>query len=119
MSISGQVEALVSLRARLRPAPVIIDQVPERDVIAALRQEQATGAQRVANGKSQGDFPDSSVEFVAGDEMRPPVRLYEVMRVIRRQPDTSTSIQAAQDFDGFEQYFTADSCLERQSQKAG
>ena len=85
LSVDRQIEALVGLFAGLLPVPVIIDQVPERDVVAALRQEQTAGAQGVAHREGEGDFPDGAVEFAAGDQMGTPVRLHEAVRIIRRQ----------------------------------
>jgi len=64
-AIDWQIEALVGQLAGLLPFLVIIDQVPERDVIAALHQEQTAGAQGVADAKGEGDFPDGAVEFAA------------------------------------------------------
>ena len=49
--------------------PIIIDQVPERDVVAALCQEHAAGAEGVAYGECKGDFPYPAVELAAGDQM--------------------------------------------------
>ena len=50
--VGWQIEALVRLLAILLPFPIIIDQVPERDVIAALHQEQTAGTQGVAHHKA-------------------------------------------------------------------
>ena len=65
LAVRRQVEAPVGLIACFFPAPVVIDQVPERDVVAALCQEQPAGAQRVADGEGQGDLPDGTVELAA------------------------------------------------------
>jgi len=58
LPVGWQVEALVGLLTGLLPAPVVIDQVPERDVVAAVRQEQAAGLERVADGEGERDLPD-------------------------------------------------------------
>ena len=84
----------------LLPFPIIIDQVPERDVIAALHQEQTAGTQGVAHHKGEGDFPDGPAEFAAGDQVGTPVRRYEAMRIIRRQHAAGSGIQGTQDLDG-------------------
>ena len=92
LPVDRQIEALVGLFAGLLPFPVVIDQVPERDVIAALRQEQTAGTQGVADRESEGDFPDGAVEFAAGDQMGTPVRLHEAVRIICRQRAASAGI---------------------------
>ena len=119
LSVGRQIEALVGLLASLLPFPVIIDQVPERDVIAALRQEQTAGTQGVAHREGEGDFPDGAVEFAAGDQMGAPVRLHEAMRIIRRQRAAGAGIQGAQDLDGPEQCLAAGGGLEWQGKEGG
>ena len=96
---SRQIETPVGLFAGLLPIPVVIDQVPERDVIAALRQEQTAGAQGVANREGERDFPDGAVQFAVRDQMGTPIRLHEAVRIICRQRAAGAGIQGAQDFD--------------------
>ena len=117
--IGWQIEALVGLFAGLLPFPVIIDQVPERDVIAALRQEQTAGAQGVADREGEGDFPDGAVEFAACYQMGTPVRLHEAVRIICRQRAAGAGIQCAQDLDSPEQYLAAGGGLEWQGKEGG
>jgi len=103
LPIGWQVEALVGLLTGLLPASVIINQVPERDVVAALRQEQAAGAERVADGESERDLPDGTVEFaarlVACDQMRTLIGLHEAVRVVGRERTAHAGIEGAQDFN--------------------
>lgn len=48
LRIGRQAEVPVGLRVACLPAAVIMDQAPERDVIVALRQEQAAGARKAS-----------------------------------------------------------------------
>jgi len=90
--IGWQTEVLVGLCTPHLPASVIMDQVPEGDVIAALREEQTAGAQGFPHGEGEGDLPDMTVEFTVRDEVGPPVRLNEAVRVSRRErPRVPTS----------------------------
>ena len=102
LPVGRQIEALVGLLAGLLPAPVIIDQVPERDVVAAVRQEQAAGAERVADREGERDLPDGAVELAVADQMGPPVRLDEAVRVIGCERAAAAGIQRAQALDGLE-----------------
>jgi hypothetical protein len=72
-----------------------------------LDQEQATGTQCVADRESERDFPDTAIQGAAGGQMRTPVRLYEVMRIIRRQGIACAGIKCAGDIDGFAQGLAA------------
>ena len=56
LSVDRKVEALVGLFASLLPAPIVIDQIPERDVVATLRQEKTARPQGIACRESEGDF---------------------------------------------------------------
>ena len=68
-------------------------------MIAALRQEQAAGAQSVADRKGEGDFPDTAVELAVCDQMGAPVPLHEAVRIIWGQWATGVGIQCPQDRD--------------------
>src|SRR4051794_20289521 len=85
LPVGRQIEALVGLVAGLLPVPVVVEQIPEGDVVAALRQEQAAGAQGVADRERERGFPDGAVELAVGDQIGSPVTLHEAVRVIRRQ----------------------------------
>ena len=49
LRIGRQIEVAIGLDPALLPASVVVDQVPERDMVAAFRQEQVAGPERVAN----------------------------------------------------------------------
>ena len=83
--IGRQAEVLVGLCAARLPAAVIMDQAPERDVIAALHEEQTAGAQGLTYREGERDLPDVAVEFDVRDEVGPPVRLNETVRISRRE----------------------------------
>jgi len=121
LPVEGQRQALVRRLLVLPPVLVVVDQVPERDMLAALRQEQAAGAQCVANGKGERDFPDATVELLAGlavrDQMGAPVRLYEAVRIVRRQGGPGAGIEGALDFYGPEQWFAPRGGLEGQGEE--
>jgi len=132
LPVGRQSEALVGLLAGLLPFPVIIDQVPEGDVIAALHQEQTAGAQGVAHREGEGDFPDGTVEMFDGlairdplavlafrDQMGTPVRLHEAVRIIRRQRVPGAGIQGTHNLDGLKYCFAAGGGLEWQGKEAG
>ena len=117
LPVGRQVEAPVGLLAGLLPAPVIVDQVPKRDVVAAVRQEQAARPERVADRKGERDLPDGAVERAVADEIGPPVRLDEAMRVVGYERAAAAGIQRTQAFDGPEQGLAAGGGLERQGEK--
>ena len=121
LSVNRQVETLVGLFTGLLPLRLIVNQVPEGYVVAALRQEQAAGAQRVTDREGERDFPDGAVQFAAGlvinDEMGPPVSLHEAVRIIRRQRAARAGVQRTQDLDRPEKGFVSGSSLERQGEE--
>src|SRR4051812_27272424 len=99
LPVGRQIEALVGLVAGLLPVPVVVEQIPEGDVVAALRQEQAAGAQGVADRERERGLPDGAVELAVGDQIGSPVTLHEAVRVIRRQWAAAAGIARAQDLD--------------------
>ena len=117
LSVDRQVEALVGLFARLLPAPIVIDQVPERDVVATFRQEKTARTQGIAYRESEGDFPDAAVEFSACDQMGAPITQHEAVRIIGRQHPPCAGIHGALDLDGLEQSLAAGGGLEWQGKE--
>lgn len=118
LRIGRQAEVSVGLRVACLPAAVIMDQAPERDVIMALRQEQAAGAQGIANREGERDLPDVAVELAVRDEVGPPVRRDEAVRIVRDERPARAGIERAEDVDRPEQRLAAGGSLERQREKA-
>ena len=76
-----------------------MDQAPEGDVIAALREEQTAGAQGLTHCEGERDLPDMAVEFAVRDEVGSPVRLNEAVRISRREWPACSGIERPQDVD--------------------
>ena len=121
LPVNRQVKTLVGLFTGLLPLRLIVNQVPEGYVVAALRQEQAAGAERVTDRKGERDFPDGAIQFAAGlvinDEMGPPVSLHEGVRIIRCQRAARAGVQRTQDLDCPEKGFVSGSSLEWQGEE--
>jgi len=82
-----------------------------------VRQEQAAGPERVTDGEGERDLPDGAVKLAVADEIGPPVRLDEAVRVIGCERAAAAGIQCAQALDGPEQGLAAGGRLERQGEK--
>jgi hypothetical protein len=117
--IGRQVEPAVRLSPALPPAPVVVDQVPERDVLAAFGQEQVAGPQRVADRQGQGGLPDRPVDRAVLDREGTPDGGDEVARIVRLDPVAGAGIERPQDRDRRHQRFAADRGLERQRDERG
>ena len=91
-------------------------------MVAALRQEQPTGAERIADGKGQRDFPDGAVELagalVPGGQVGPPLRRYEAVRVAPGERAAGAGVERAQDLDRLQQGLAAAGRLERQPEES-
>jgi hypothetical protein len=74
LRIGRQIEVAIRLDPAFLPASVVVDQVLERDMVAAFRQEQVAGPERVANRQGQGDLPDPPVDPAVFDEEGRPER---------------------------------------------
>jgi hypothetical protein len=117
LPVDRQVEAPICLFAGLLPVLVVVDEVPERDVVAAMRQEQAARAKRVADRKRERDLPDGAVELAVADEIGPPIRLDEAVRVIGCERAARAGIECTDRLDDLQQDLAAGGGLERQGEE--
>ena len=101
--IERQAEAGVRLGSLLAPAAVAVDQVPERDMLAAFGQEQVAGPQRVAKRQGQRDLPDPAVDPTVLDEEGAPGGRHEATGIGRLDCATCALIESTKNADRREQ----------------
>ena len=110
----------ISLLALLFPLRLLIYQVPELPVLAALRQVQVARTQVVPHPESDCDLPSVLLELIfAAFDRCPQVGIHKPLGSVRRQRLQLGPMQAANDINGRQHGFCAALRFERQLKEPG
>jgi hypothetical protein len=115
MRLGWQIELAIGLVAGLLPAPLVVDKVPERDVLAAFRQKQIACPERGPDREGKRNFPNAPVNLSVLYQKWTPSGGNEALRIISFDPLACAGIKIAQDTDRRNQAFAADRGLQRKS----